>query len=233
MAVNMFSMSPSKKWIMRFRPENHVSLPGLYNLRDIGGYRTMDRRYVRRHQVWRADSPHRLDAAGQTALAALGIRTIIDLRTHAEVARTPLQLAPSSGLRYRHHPFFNTWSDLLRPGEPPPDLIRYSELLLDRCQDALRGIINEIANPASGPVLIHCTAGKDRTGLVVALLLALAGVPTATIAADYAASFGYLTPLLAEMRGKVYSDRRRIPSPRKKSSTRRRWSCGARWSICG
>lgn len=189
---------------MRFRSENHHSLPGLYNLRDAGGYRTIDRRVVRRRRIWRSDSPHSLDSSGQAALRALGIRTLIDLRTTVETTRQPLRLAPDSGLRYRHRPLFEDWRALLHEGEAGPDLIRYNELLLDRCQPALRAVFEEIAAPETGAVLIYCTAGKDRTGLVIALLLALAGVPTATITADYAASYHYLAPLLAQLRSNIH-----------------------------
>lgn len=169
--------------------DRRLILNGAYNVRDIGGYATVDGGRTRWRSVWRAGSLHGLAPDGQAALLALGVRTIVDLRRRDEVAAAPNVLAGSAGLRYAHRSLF----DDRRPRSVLPTSLadQYREVLDDR-QAALRAILRTLAKPAALPALIHCTAGKDRTGLVVALLLALAGVPPATIAADYALSAGEL-----------------------------------------
>ncbi|WP_433285905.1 tyrosine-protein phosphatase [Micromonospora sp. CA-244673] len=164
--------------------------PTLFNFRDVGGYRGRDGRTVRHGRLYRSDSLHRIDETDRAAFTALGIRTVIDLRRPTEVERDG-RVPAYDGLTYRHiHPEHQDWAE--RMYEPGSDLARY---LADRYADLARtgtaGLaeaVGLIADSANAPVVVHCVAGKDRTGIVCGLTLAVLGVPDDEIAADYALS---------------------------------------------
>ncbi|MEV4709915.1 tyrosine-protein phosphatase [Micromonospora sp. NPDC049374] len=161
-----------------------------FNFRDVGGYRTEDGRAVRTGRLYRSDSLHRIGDDDRDTFAALGVRTVIDLRRPQEVERDG-RVPDFDGLTYRHiHPEHAEWGK--RPYQPGSDLARY---LADRYADLARtgtaGLaeaIGLIADGANAPVVVHCVAGKDRTGIVCGLTLAVLGVDDGEIAADYALS---------------------------------------------
>lgn len=164
----------------------HIALPGTYNLRDLGGYRGAGGALTRWRRLWRADSPHRLDAAAQARLVAQGLGTVIDLRTAAEVAAAPNPFAARPGVVWHHLPVFDALAPaaLLAAAAPDP-LLPFYRAALDERAEALHAILTAIAAAPPGAVMFHCTVGKDRTGIVAALLLGLAGVATEDIVADY------------------------------------------------
>lgn len=134
----------------------------------------------------RTDSPDKLDAVGREALVAVGAGLVLDLRSDWEMTQTH----PLAGVaEYRRIP----WIDPVREKERVPadeplmaDIYRGS---LDRNQGQIGAALQALADaPAELPVVVHCKSGKDRTGLLVALLLDLVGVPREEIAADYAIS---------------------------------------------
>ena len=176
--------APSKK--------RHLPLVGTYNVRDVGGYRTADGRKTRWHVLLRADSLHRLDTSGQQMLRDMLVRTVVDLRNDPEVADAPNVFAGWSGPgpRYVREPL--SGDPTLRPAVDLPMDQTYRWLLRSASEQIAR-IVTTLAQPDALPALVHCTAGKDRTGLIVALLLAVAGVDAATISEDYALSSTYLT----------------------------------------
>ncbi|WP_371685799.1 tyrosine-protein phosphatase [Micromonospora sp. MW-13] len=167
-----------------------ISFSTMFNFRDVGGYPTGDGRAVAWGRLYRSDSPHRIDGADRDAFVALGIRTVIDLRRPFEVARDG-RVPELDGLTYRHiHPEHTAWSE--SQYEPGSSLARY---LADRYADlagtgaaGLAEAVGLIADGAAAPVVVHCVAGKDRTGIVCALTLSALGVSDADIAADYALS---------------------------------------------
>jgi protein-tyrosine phosphatase len=155
-----------------------LDLEGVRNLRDLGGYPTHDGRRTRWRTVFRADSPHRLTPAARRALTELGVRTFIDLRRPSEVALAGYAFE-ADGLTTRAIPLFDD--------EPPAGRRALAEIyraILAERGERLAAVFRVLRN--SLPAVVHCTAGKDRTGVVVALLLALAGVPDEVIAEDYA-----------------------------------------------
>ncbi|MEU5939374.1 tyrosine-protein phosphatase [Micromonospora sp. NPDC047548] len=162
----------------------------MFNFRDVGGYRGHDGRTVRWGRLYRSDSPHRIDGTDREAFAALDVRTVVDLRRPSEVERDG-RVPELDGLAYRNiHPEHVDWGE--NPYRPATDLARY---LADRYADlaetgaaGLAEAVGLIADEANAPVLVHCVAGKDRTGLVCGLTLAVLGVSDAEIAADYALS---------------------------------------------
>jgi protein-tyrosine phosphatase len=163
---------------------------GTRNLRDLGGYSTRDDRRTRWRTVYRSDCLDQLDADGQARLVQLGMRTVIDLRDRVEVANRPNVFAGSAHVAYRRVP---VWDEPLPEGGQPDITDGYLREL-DRCGPRFATIVEAVVSPGTLPVLIHCAAGKDRTGMVVALLLAVVGVPHETIAEDYALSSVCLGP---------------------------------------
>ena len=137
-----------------------------------------------------------LTATDQQGLLDYGVRTIIDLRRSGEVADTPNVFAASGAVAFHHVNLIG--DDDLDLGPVPLAQGRASEIAhsycgwLDRCQDQMARVMGLMATPGALPALFHCHAGKDRTGTTAALLLALAGVPEETIAADYGLTARYL-----------------------------------------
>jgi protein-tyrosine phosphatase len=151
-----------------------------YNVRDVGGYRTVDGRTLRWGALVRADNLGRLTEAGRAALAAYGVRTVVDLRRGSELATAAHPYTESSDPAYVNVDLDASVPELLAllPTE-------YYGRVLDVRAASLAEAVAAFASAVPGGVLFHCQSGKDRTGIVVALLLALAGVPRATIVADY------------------------------------------------
>jgi protein-tyrosine phosphatase len=166
---------------------------GVLNARDLGGYPAAGGRETRWGAVVRSDSLTDLTTAGQAALAGYGVRTIIDLRLADEIARHPNPFATPGD-----HEVGYTNVSVIDPaaGFPPEtDTLGENYLwMLDRFAGFVAEVVTAVAGAPEGGVLIHCAAGKDRTGLISALLLGLAGVPAETIAADYAMTAELLRP---------------------------------------
>jgi protein-tyrosine phosphatase len=164
-----------------------ISVPGMYNLRDVGGYPAATGPIPWR-TLLRSDALHQLDDSGIAVLAGFGLRTIVDLRTHveAEIAPSPLH---QFGARHAHVSLLG--ADL--PGLPPRLEDVYAHIV-GKCGVAIADAIRPLCAGSAFPALVHCSAGKDRTGIVIAMVLAVLGVPDDVIAADYAVSGGYLDP---------------------------------------
>lgn len=179
-------------------PDRHLLLAGTYNVRDVGGYRTRDGRSLRWRTLFRADSLHRLPLDAQTALLGHGIRSVIDLRRSDELQAAPNVFASSTTVRYHHCSLLVDTPP--QPGVPQP-LVETYRHMLDARQSQIREILELLVTPGRLPAVVHCTAGKDRTGLIVALVLGLVGVSDETIVADYALSATCLgDPYLEETR---------------------------------
>jgi protein-tyrosine phosphatase len=166
---------------------------GVVNARDLGGYPAAGGRETRWGAVVRSDSLADLTAAGQAALAGYGVRTIVDLRLADEIARhpNPFAIPGDHGVAYTNLSVIDPAA-----GFPPEtDTLGQNYLwMLDRFRGFVAEVMAAVAGAPEGGVLIHCAAGKDRTGLISALLLGLAGVPAETIAADYAMTAELLRP---------------------------------------
>jgi protein-tyrosine phosphatase len=169
-------------------PGRSVPFSAVFNFRDLGGLPTVDGGQIRRGVLFRADNLGRLSLADKEAFAALGIRRVIDLRRDFEV--TQLGRVPEwTGVAWHHHHInhelwdHSTYSAEIGVARWLAD--RYHDLLEDGGEDIGR-IISLVSDVDDGPTVVHCVAGKDRTGLISALTLSLAGVPDEEIHADYA-----------------------------------------------
>jgi protein-tyrosine phosphatase len=183
-------------------PNRHLKLEGTRNVRDTGGYATADGRITRWRTLLRGDSLHRLTSQGQSELVVMGLRTVIDLRHDTELANAPNVFATSDQVYYLHISLLDDIPDAAR--EQPATLDDVYMRIVEGSQAQLRAVFAALAGPDALPALVHCAGGKDRTGMVIALLLANAGVPAPVIAADYALSEQYLGPdIVAEMRARI------------------------------
>ena len=178
--------------------DQNLDWDGCFNVRDLGGLHASDGRQIRRGAIVRADHTNRLTAAGWSALQSHGVRTVIDLRDAAErepdaapraAQQTTVEL-PLEDLT--DSTFWQQWRSLCCTP-------LYHRAFLERCPERIAAVIAAIAEAGPGGVLIHCGHGRDRTGLVTLVLLALIGVSPEEIAADYALSADRLRPLFAQM----------------------------------
>jgi protein-tyrosine phosphatase len=172
---------------------------GCLNVRDLGGHRTEDGGETRYGAVVRADSLHQLTEDGWKSVVDYGIRTVIDLRMDEEREGDPPAGAPVDLL---HVSLFDddkaVFEEIEAAAEAAPDVATATRevylLFLEHFKANVATAIRAIANAPEGGVVVHCMGGKDRTGLVTALLLELAGVDDEQIAADYTLSEERLRP---------------------------------------
>ena len=166
-------------------PARRLDWEACRNVRDLGGLPTADGRATRFGAIVRADSPDRLSPAGWAALREYGIRTVVDLRNEGEYGpEHPVDTVrlPLDGVD-EDPAFWERWGSGPQFGTP-----LYYRPHLDRFPERSARVLSAIASAPAGGVLVHCVGGRDRTGQITMLLLALAGVAPDVIAADYALS---------------------------------------------
>ena len=174
--------------------ERRLAWDGCANVRDLGGHTTVAGGATRFGSVVRADLIRRLSDSGWRALVNYGVRTIVDLRFREELeadppAELPVDVVHISLLGTIDEEYGTELDALARSAGSVADGTKAVYLeFLERFRPNFAAAIRAIADAPDGGVLVHCAGGKDRTGLVVALLLSLAGVPREDIAADYALS---------------------------------------------
>jgi protein tyrosine/serine phosphatase len=176
---------------------------GLLNVRDLGGHPTEDGDETRFGSIIRADSVRQLSDDGWAALVDYGVKRIVDLRANEELEADPPAELPVEVL---HVPFLepeaSDWEGVeteleaaVRAAPDVPTATRDVYLIfLERFAPNVAAAIRAVANAPEGGVVIHCAGGKDRTGLLTAFLLHLAGVGIDEIATDYALSEERLRP---------------------------------------
>lgn len=173
-----------------------------FNFRDVGGYAGEHGRTVRWRQLFRSDSLHALDDADTRAFQALGVRTVVDLRRPFEVERHG-RVPHLDGLAYRHHTIEHLEWDSVEHGPGTPHARWLADRYLNFAEEGHAGLaatLGVIADPQQAPVVVHCMAGKDRTGVVCALTLSLLGVSDDDIAADYALTTAAIEPMTRSLR---------------------------------
>ncbi|MFE3944095.1 tyrosine-protein phosphatase [Streptomyces sp. NPDC059118] len=164
----------------------HVAFERLHNFRDLGGYRSADGRTVAWQTLYRADSLGKLRGADWERFLALGVQTVIDLRYPWEIeakGRVPeAERFHYVNLSIEHQPYDQA--------EISPDIDpwryladRFAEVTEDGAEE-IRQVLEQIAG-APGPVVFHCTSGKDRTGLIGVFVLTLLGVDRKDVLADF------------------------------------------------
>jgi protein-tyrosine phosphatase len=167
--------------------DRHHRFDACFNFRDIGGYPTVDGRSVRWGRYYRAGRQDRMTAADLEKLRLLGIRSQVDLRRPDEVAEQGRGPLAALGVEYHHIPVI-----------PEGGSERLNQLVGDTRISGRRylgylefgprswiDLFELLADTDRHPILLHCTAGKDRTGVSTAFLLAVLGVDRRWIEADY------------------------------------------------
>jgi protein-tyrosine phosphatase len=166
-----------------------IALEGCLNFRDLGGYPTAEGRTVRWRQVFRSDALHLLTPADIAVVRdELAVRDVIDLRSSAEVRSEGQGPLAEEDIRFHHLPLFDgevRAEDRERAAQV--SLVDRYVFLAELAQDRIGRVIGTIATADAGAVF-HCAAGKDRTGVISAIVLGLLGVPDDVIVADYVAT---------------------------------------------
>lgn len=177
-----------------------LPLQGAYNVRDLGGYPAGGGRLTKHKAFLRADSLANLTADDRKFLYDYGVRLVIDLRSEMETKRNPDAL--DSQMEYFNFPLMDNIQSTLLKGQMPHDMSAMYISLVENSKTTLAAIFRKIAG-AEGCVLYHCTAGKDRTGIVTMLLLKLAGVSDELVLADYSVTEQYMQPLFKKQKQMV------------------------------
>ena len=204
-----------------------LELQGAVNVRDVGGLPTVDGRTTRSGVLLRSDNLQDLteDDVAQL-LEQRGLKTVIDLRSGGEVHLTgpgPLKASHIRDVQHVHLSLIPEWDgepdqaevdralddiaqqatlpslpDRSRPSDPT-DLAGHYTGYVERAGANIGTALKVLADPASGTSLVHCAAGKDRTGVVIALALSLVGVTRAAVVADYVRSAERAEAILARL----------------------------------
>ncbi len=218
-----------------------IDLEGAVNVRDVGGLPTVDGRTTRPGVLLRADNLQDLTPSDvQRLTGELGVRTVLDLRTGREVEEEGPGPLRATDVVHHHVSLIPE-----PPGEPaeqeidravphradragatPTDMTGYYVGYLEDAPANLGRALRLLADPGTGTALVHCAAGKDRTGVVVAFALAVAGVPYEEIVADYAMTADVIDALVAKLAASpTYAEdmsRRDVASHTPRAETMRR-----------
>lgn len=170
-----------------------IPLSCTVNTRDLGGYPTNDGRITAFGKIIRSDAPESFSQEDLTLLKNFGVTTALDFRSKPETERMPSAFEQSADFDYFHCPFAFGNRNPASKAEVP---LLYAEMLADF--PAIKRILSIIIRQ-KGSVFIHCYVGKDRTGVIAALLLLIAGVSVSDILADYQVSYTYLRLRMREL----------------------------------
>jgi protein-tyrosine phosphatase len=177
-------------------PEREIELETAENVRDLGGYTTRNGDKTRWRVFVRSGDMDGLSPSDQQTFVAYGINTVIDLRMQKEIDASPNPFSNSAAVDFKIHDFWGTRFDDYRStnkqASPPQKLADLYCLGLEQSGFVMAEIMSTFAADERSGFAFHCRSGKDRTGLVAALLLSIAEVPRDTICADYALTADYL-----------------------------------------
>ncbi|MDL2228032.1 tyrosine-protein phosphatase [Bacteroidales bacterium OttesenSCG-928-K03] len=181
--------------------EKLLPMAGAHNLRDLGGVKTIEGKYVKWGKLFRGGELGKLTKEDQEYLNSISIKTIIDFRDYSEIEKMPdieltmmnkryhLPLAPGNlagNTEINHEKLFSYDAHEIM-------INMYSEFISDpKCLNSYRQFFELIQNEDNLPLIYHCTAGKDRTGVATALIYAALGVDIESILNDYMLSNGFL-----------------------------------------
>ena len=170
-----------------------LHFPRLLNARDLGGCSIRGGGQTRVGSLLRTDDLCRLTPAGVQALHDYGVRSVIDLRWPHELASRPSAFQRGvEGVRYTNVSLLDRTEEEWNAKSPDVPKEKWNCAVLDHSPRELARVLRAVADAPPGAVLFHCVAGKDRTGAIAALLLAMADVEPEEIAGDYAVSTDYI-----------------------------------------
>ncbi|MBT97893.1 MAG: hypothetical protein CL902_04615 [Dehalococcoidia bacterium] len=212
---------PDQALIMSQDMERRIGLEGAVNFRDLGGYPTTDGRSVKWRRLFRSDSPSSLtDADVQVITGNLGVVSVVDLRSNGGATSNDGRgLLAEAGIGYHQYPFLEG-----RGALPPTSGEEVDKRLTDMYQWILLnsgGLIAQafaaLAQPVNQPALFHCSAGKDRTGVLAATILDVLGVGREDVVQDFLETNVVIDGILERLKampGFAHSTREGIMAPR-------------------
>ncbi len=189
-----------------------IPFNGAVNFRDLGGYPAADGRKTRWRQIYRSDSLAELDANDLAHLQALGLRSLCDFRLPGEAGKKPNRLPPGHAIRQHAIGFIpeGTLAMLEAVGEGrlgaaeiEAEVLRHYGKFIHDHQGEYRHFFDLLLEDDNLPLLVHCTSGKDRTGIAAALVLLALGVPRDVVVRDYTLTNDYRRDIAHLFRGAV------------------------------
>lgn len=181
-----------------------------YNTRDIGGYAAAGGRFIQYSAFWRSDLPSEISDCDVAAMIAVGMTDIIDLRSQDEVRRQPCALAAVRGLHYQHCALAGGGRVAHSPDEVAASYMEIADGHAPMAE-VMRGFLQ-----ANGGVLCHSTAGKDRVGVVTAILMLLVNASDEAIVENYMQSEPNLRGLVRELCRKYNDLNEEIITPQRR-----------------
>lgn len=180
-------------------PRRVVQLDAVHNFRDLGGYPARDGLVTKWRTIYRADGLYRLTDDDVETIRTLGLRTVVDLRTQHELDQRGTFPHQRIEVRFTHHPVIDTtWSiEEHLDKEAHEFLVWAYRDMLRQGAPRFAAAIEHLAAPGALPAVFHCAAGKDRTGVLAALMLSALGVSRSVVLADYALTAGAMERMRA------------------------------------
>ncbi|MFV0396385.1 MAG: tyrosine-protein phosphatase [Coprobacillaceae bacterium] len=192
------------------KEERLLNIDTITNTRDIGGYETQDGHYTKTKRYVRAASPNKLDEEGLKILYDYGVRAQIDLRSEHEINKAPSKLKDYEDIKYYH-------VNLLQDAgmSVVPDAVKeYNDLsglyvyIIEACKPKIKEVFDIFLQYPYDTVLYNCSAGKDRTGVITALLLDLVGCHEYDIVKDYSESYENNMAIMKELEALLDDDKK-------------------------
>ena len=184
---------------LQIDPRRHLNINGSYNIRDLGGYKTLDGKVTRWKSFLRSDDLHLLPPSSQSTLLEYGLTTIVDLRRPDELKEKPNVFKNSPQVKYQNYDLAGDTENPTYPSEISNTSTSFTRVnfslyyhWIDHRQGEICSILSTLASPDVRTGLFHCAAGKDRTGMIAAILLGIARVPIETIIEDYGLTARFL-----------------------------------------
>lgn len=180
-----------------FAYERVINLKGTTNTRDIGGYQTSDQRSLRWRQIIRSENLSRLTAKDFQKLEEIGLKTVIDLRTDHELKKAPTVWQGDNPPRFYHFPVGDSHNDWFNAQRKMMKKNRFTEkqalehmmngytMFAEVGQPSFQKMMDVVLDPSNWPVLIHCSAGKDRAAVAVAIIMEALAVDREIIMEDF------------------------------------------------
>jgi len=177
--------------------ERVINLRGTHNTRDIGGYQSGDLSIIREGQIIRSDMLSRLTEKDFQKLEAIGLKTVIDLRTHKEHEELPTVWKGDNPPQFFHFPvgdskneWFAAQREMMKRNrftreQSLEHMVNGYQTFAEEAKSSYQQVMEVVLDESNWPVLIHCSAGKDRSGIAVALILEAIGVNRETIMEEY------------------------------------------------
>lgn len=179
---------------------NRLMLPSLYNARDLGGLETSFGKRTAFHRFVRSDEPSQLSVADLDFLLSYPIKTVIDLRSKEEIDRRRNPFSSNTDILFRNISLFE--SDPEEKGDPTVEIALRNTLgelyiyLLQNRKNQMAEVFRQILDAPEGAIFFHCTHGKDRTGIIAALLLSLVEVSREDIISNYSVTYGFIREIV-------------------------------------